>query len=209
MVNLLWKLMAKRYDRQFKSLYKSIIPLITGSVSYEDNVIELGCGSGLISIPVLSIVKKFIGIDLDEKMIKVANRKLELLDDHSLDAQFIVSDASNPTLDDLAMKYDKIIVVNLLHVVESPSEILLQAKSMLKQNGQILVVDFCHGEKMGFKYALMSKLMNLGAKIGLMEKLWRFTFSDIRKLIEKVGLKIEQQEIFHAKFPFIFMKIGF
>ncbi|UYP44579.1 Ubiquinone biosynthesis O-methyltransferase, mitochondrial [Candidatus Lokiarchaeum ossiferum] len=209
MVNLLWKLMAKRYDRQFKSLYKSIIPLITGSVSYEDNVIELGCGSGLISIPVLSIVKKFIGIDLDEKMIKVANRKLELLDDPSLDAQFIVSDASNPTLDDLAMKYDKIIVVNLLHVVESPSEILLEAKSMLKRNGQILVVDFCHGEKMGFKYALMSKLMNLGAKIGLMEKLWRFTFSDIRKLIEKVGLKIKQQEIFHAKFPFVFMKIGF
>lgn len=201
--------MAKRYDRQFKSLYKSIIPLITGSVSYEDNVIELGCGSGLISIPVLSIVKKFIGIDLDEKMIKVANRKLELLDDPSLDAQFIVSDASNPTLDDLAMKYDKIIVVNLLHVVESPSEILLEAKSMLKRNGQILVVDFCHGEKMGFKYALMSKLMNLGAKIGLMEKLWRFTFSDIRKLIEKVGLKIKQQEIFHAKFPFVFMKIGF
>lgn len=208
MVNLLWKLMAKRYDRQFKSLYNTIIPLFTGSVVYDDYVIELGCGSGLVSFPVLPLVQKFVGVDLDKQMIAVANQKLKQLEDPSLDAHFLITDASNPIFESLPMKYDKILIVNLLHVVKSPSEIILQAKSLLKLGGKILIADFCHGEKMAFKYAFLSKLMNLAAKFGLMEKLWRFTYSDMEELINQLDLKIYQQEIFPAKFPLIFMKVG-
>ena len=151
MAHLLWKIMAKNYDRRFKTLYESIIPQFTQSVVYDDSVIELGCGSGLVSFPVLPLVKEFVGIDIDPQMIAVANKKLLNLQDPSLNARFLVADAAKDTLLDSLAKYDKIILVNILHVVDSPKDVLYQALSLLKPHGSILMADFCHGEKMNSK----------------------------------------------------------
>ncbi len=208
MANLLWKIMAKKYDQRCKTLYESITPLFTQSFVYDDRVIELGCGTGLVSFPVLTLVKEFVGVDINANMIAVANKKLQNLQDPSLNAKFFIADASKRILNVSNEKYDKVILVNILHVVDSPKDILLQARSLLEPNGSILIADFCHGEKMALKYSLLSKLMNLSSKIGLMGTLWRFSFGDIEQLVLDMGFRILRKISFTAKFPFIFIELS-
>lgn len=200
--------MAKKYDQRFKTLYESITPLFTQSLVYDYRVIELGCGSGLVSFPVIPLVKKFVGVDIDANMIAVANKKLQILQDPSLNAKFIIADASKSILNDSNEKYDKVILVNILHIVDSPKDVLLQARLLLKPNGSILIADFCHGEKMALKYDLMSRLMNLSSRFGLMGKLWRFSFADIEKLVLDMEFRILRKISFTAKFPFIFIELS-
>ena len=208
MAKLLWKIIAKKYDQLFKTLYETITPLFTQSLVYDDNVIELGCGSGLVSFPVIPLVKEFVGVDIDEHMIAVAIKKLQSLQDPSLNAKFLLADASKSFLNDSNVKYDKVLLVNILHVVDSPKDVLLQAISLLKANASILIADFCHGEKMSLKYSLMSRLMNLSSKIGLMGTLWRFSFGDIEQLILDMGFRILRKIPSNSKFPFIFMEVS-
>jgi ubiquinone/menaquinone biosynthesis C-methylase UbiE len=200
--------MAMQYDRRFTTLYKPIIPLFRDSVSPSHEVIELGCGSGLVSFSVLSLVKKFVGIDFDANMISVANRKLENLRNPSINAQFLLADASKRTIHELTTKYDRVLLVNILHIVDSPKNILNQAKSLLRAGGSILITNFCHGEKMAKKYALLSILLKISSKLGLMGTLWRFKFSEIEQLVLDLGLNILRKSHFTTKFPFIFMEIA-
>jgi ubiquinone/menaquinone biosynthesis C-methylase UbiE len=193
---------AKSYDRRFGSWYKWILQILQSMFDSLDDVLEIGCGSGLVAFEIMSYVARYVGFDSSEAMIRIANEKLSA--SPYANATFLRGDAMHPP--DLGL-FDKVLLINLLHVVDDPSTILRQAKTYLKPSGRIVILDYCHGEKMTPKYRFLSWMMQIGSKLRLMAKLHRFTFQELDTLVIQEGLTIEGEARIEEGFPFLCIKV--
>lgn len=184
-------------------MYEGIFEALRAEVTPADEVIEVGCGSGLVSFEIIPHVRRFVGSDLSIAMIDVAKSKLER--SGFTNATFTAGDAMQmPEVG----AFDKVLLVNLLHVVDDPAGMLARTKQLAKPGGKLLVVSYCHGEKMSPKYAFMSHLMGAAAALGLMPKLSRFTFDGLRAVAAGAGCRIEVEHASTQGFPFLFMRLA-
>lgn len=202
MKTILWDKMAKRYDRRFGKWYERIFDVIVPHMSEEDEVLEIGCGSGLLSFKIIPKVKRFVGYDLSKEMINQCETKMQKSDYQN--ALFVEGDVIDPP--NLGY-FDIILLVNLLHVVDNPEEVLSQVKKYLSPKSHLLVLSYCHGEKMLGKYKILSFFMDIGSQLGLMAKLHRFTFEELKQIISRNGFEIIEELKQRDGFPFLFLKV--
>lgn len=98
-------------------------------------IVDLGCGEGIFSnfLAISSNKREVIGIELDEKRIKVANRGVS-------NALFRQGDANKTALP----KNDCVIIFHVLHHLESLSSqerIIDKCIKSLKDNGKLIIVE--------------------------------------------------------------------
>jgi 2-polyprenyl-3-methyl-5-hydroxy-6-metoxy-1,4-benzoquinol methylase len=102
-------------------------------------VADIGCGAGWSSISITRAYPKVRvdGFDLDEDSIAEAkaNAETEGLTDR---VTFQVRDASDP---ELSGKYDLAIAIECIHDMSRPVEALQAMRSMVANDGAVLVVD--------------------------------------------------------------------
>ena len=109
-------------------------------------VLELGCGEGLFSnyLALTSAKRKVIGIEIDKKRIKNANRGLS-------NTNFILGDATKFNLP----KSDVIVMMHLLHHLKSFEEqesLAKKCKSRLGKSGKLIIVEI--EPRLSFKYLI-------------------------------------------------------
>lgn len=198
----LWDKMAGSYDRRFRSMYQPIFNHLQDTFKPDEEVLEVGCGSGLVSFQIIPQVKRFVGIDISPKMIKIANSKLDQT--NYTNAQFML----NNKLDQHQNKlFDKVVLVNVLHVVDHPKDLLGEIKKYIKPSGEVVLISFCHGEVRGLRYRFLSTLMHFVSVIGLMEQLHRYRFEDIEGLVREAGFDIISRTKSTSGFPFILLHL--
>lgn len=111
------------------------------NVSNAKDVIEIGCGSGLLSLHWLSILSKdvkYTSIDLSNDMIACAEKRKEVfaLKINELDHKFICYNAEN--LDFVSDGSIDVFYGNLvIHLADNPNAILKEAKRVLRPGGRI------------------------------------------------------------------------
>jgi len=121
------------------------------NIEYEDLVLDIGCGNGLLSYSLAGKAKKVFGVDIVNKNIEQAkkNNKFENL-------QFICADATNY---DFLQKFDKIVLSNVLEHIENRIDFLQK----LQKLGDIILIRVpmldrdwltLYKKKNGFKYRL-------------------------------------------------------
>ena len=94
-------------------------------------ILDLGCGSGLASLPFLNKSYHVIGVDISREMLK---RVLSRLDkDQRTRHSFIVADAEN--LPFRRGLFDFCIGMGILHHVHNPKNVVESVKSCLKKDG--------------------------------------------------------------------------
>jgi ubiquinone/menaquinone biosynthesis C-methylase UbiE len=199
----LWDRMAKFYDKLFRAMYGKVFEVLFPLFDASDNVVEVGCGSGLVSFEVIPRVTRFVGYDLSPDMIQVANEKLAAT--NFTNATFTVGNALE--LSDTGL-FDKVLLINVLHVVNSPSDVLTQLAKLCKPNGEVVLLSYCHGEQMKLKDRTLSWIMAFGSKLGLMSKLHRFTFEELRLLATETGYEIVREQEIRDGFPFMLMELS-
>lgn len=101
-----------------------------------DVVLELGCGSGLFSEIIATVVKRLVATDLSGEMIEQANKKLSKF----INVETRIEDSYKTSFDDNT--FDTVFMANLLHIVKNPVAILMEANRVLKDDGRILTVDY-------------------------------------------------------------------
>jgi 2-polyprenyl-6-hydroxyphenyl methylase/3-demethylubiquinone-9 3-methyltransferase len=95
------------------------------------SVVDLGCGGGLLSIPLGDLGANVIGIDISEPSIKVAVQKSKSK------AQFLVGDIRNTNLP--GNSADLVILADVLDHIEDYYECLKEASRIAKKDGLIFV----------------------------------------------------------------------
>jgi len=103
----------------------------SASLSTNDNLLEIGIGTGRISLPLVSYVNMIAGVDISLEMMKVLLTKRDsrhvlpvLADGHEL-----------PYTSDC---FDAVLIVHVLHLVPEPVRILNDVKRVLKPGGHLL-----------------------------------------------------------------------
>jgi ubiquinone/menaquinone biosynthesis C-methylase UbiE len=118
--------------------FKKITSLI--NFRKEERVLEIGIGNGRVAFKIAPYVKEVYGIDVDEKILKVARRRLKKT---GLRNVIIVRGDIQccPFKNDF---FDAVLSPWVLHHVDNRKAALLEVNRMLKNGGTFLSIDVAH-----------------------------------------------------------------
>lgn len=100
------------------------------------NILDIGCGTGSLSIVLARLGHKITGIDLSPTMISLARAKAEM---HKYQIEFQVMDAAFPRL--AHKQFDVIVCRHLLWALPEPAQVLQRWTELLKPKGRLLLID--------------------------------------------------------------------
>lgn len=133
-----WDRWARRYDRAMsadKDTYARILNRMKRKLNRNMVVLELACGTGILSVQLAGNVKMLEATDFSEEMIKQARRKC-----HSARLHFSVQDAT--ALPYAPETFDAVVISNALHIMPSPGKALAEIKRVLKPDGILIAPTF-------------------------------------------------------------------
>lgn len=128
-----WDRWAKRYNAVMNNdsaIYASIASRIKQALNRNMVVLELACGTGILSEQLVGSVKMLEATDFSEEMIREAKkRKL------SARLHYSVQDATN--LPYAAGSFDAVVISNALHIMPEPEKALAEIHRVLKRDGML------------------------------------------------------------------------
>lgn len=150
-----WDRWAGRYDRLLsvdQKTYAQIVKRMKGQLDRNMVVLELACGTGILSIQLAGSVKLLEATDFSEQMIRQAKQKST-----STRLHFSVQDAT--ALCYAPQTFDAVIISNALHIMPSPEKALAEIRRVLKPDGILIAPTFtAAGSRLG---RLKIRLMEL------------------------------------------------
>lgn len=143
---LLYKALAKFYDLidviYFRDQEKSPRKVVLEAIEENDRILDLctGTATNAINIGLRKPYTKIVGIDFSKDMLRVAKSKVRESWVSNVKLKFM--DATKMTFKNQV--FDKILVSLVLHELEEPlaNEMLLQAKRVLKDDGEIIITEW-------------------------------------------------------------------
>ena len=99
-------------------------------------VLDIGCGTGSLSVVLAELGHTVTGIDFSSAMISLAQAKATARG-HQI--KFEVMDAAFPQFS--AQQFDVIVCRHLLWALPEPEQVLQRWVTLLKQNGRLLLVE--------------------------------------------------------------------
>lgn len=133
-----WDSWAGRYDRVMQGdtdTYARIVNRMKGKLNRNMYVLELACGTGILSVQLAGSVKLLEATDFSEEMIKQAKQKC-----HSTRLHFSVQDAT--ALPYAPQTFDTVIISNALHIMPQPEKALAEIRRVLKPDGILIAPTF-------------------------------------------------------------------
>lgn len=133
-----WDRWAKRYDKMMsgdKRTYAQIVSCMKKKLDRNMSVLELACGTGLLSVQLAGSVKMLEATDFSEEMIRQAEKKA-----HSSRLHFSVQDAT--ALPYAPESFDAVVISNALHIMPNPKAALAEIRRVLKPDGILIAPTF-------------------------------------------------------------------
>ena len=104
-----------------KDTYAQIVSRMKKKLNRNMIVLELACGTGILSVPLVGNVKILEATDFSEEMIRQAKAKA-----HSSRLHFSVQDATN--LPYASGIFDAVVIYNALHIMPEPGKALAEIR---------------------------------------------------------------------------------
>lgn len=194
-----WDRLAPSYDgsaeKYYHDTYRRSIGLALAAVTPTDRVLEIGCGTGIITMGVAARVAHIEAIDISPEMISVARGKAEA--DSRDNVTFRVSDGYSLPFD--VGSFDVVLAFNVLHLVDKPKQLLGEAHRLLKPGGLLASATDCYAEPMPFAVHLRELPMRLMHLFGVIPNLSSFRKRDIERMFAAAGYVVRAtEELFPA-----------
>ena len=139
-----WNRWAKRYDATMKkdrAAYERIAVKIKQGLNRSMTVLELACGTGILSERLAGSVRMLEATDFSEEMIREAKKHPS-----SARLHYSVQDATNLTYADAS--FDAVVISNALHIMPEPEKALAEIRRVLKQDGILFAPTFTAAESL-------------------------------------------------------------
>ena len=167
----LWerKFIVSNYDDDAlqKLKYQHIIDKTISEISSSDIVIEVGCGTGLISFEAAKTARKVYATDISSEMIEQCKSKQHSMNVDNI--EFSKEDSYSLSFEDSIA--DKLICCNALHVMSTPGKALDEMRRVLKQDGKLIIPTYCHKEGKSISSRLFRTAIKFANFIGVIPSL--------------------------------------
>lgn len=179
-----WSRWAAKYDRTMsgsRKLYNHILLNMKQTLNRNMTVLELACGTGLLSVKIAPMVKHLEATDFSEEMIAEAKKKT-----HSSKLHFSVQDATQ--LPYAPQTFDTVIISNALHIMPNPEAVLENIRRVLKDDGVLIAPTFTAAGSFGGR--LRIRIMELsGFKV-----FHKWTPESYLAFLQENGFEIQKSE---------------
>ena len=195
---IFWDRMAKRYDRHTKRLgamYDEMVRRILLELGPGDDVLDVGTGTGEVSLRICHAVSRVEAVDASREMIAVARDNAKLRGARNV--TFSVHNSYNLPFRDGT--FDAVIVSNLLHIVEHPADVLAEARRVLKADGRLIAPTYVGRE------SVRARIFSWVLKRTGHPVYTRFTSRSLRALIERSGFEVADQALLKNILPVSFI----
>ncbi|MEU6539888.1 class I SAM-dependent methyltransferase [Streptomyces sp. NPDC047000] len=98
------------------------------------DVLDLGCGTGSLSLLAAEQGHRVTGVDRSPAMVERARTKLA-----GRDAAFLVGDAAAPPVGE--QRYDVVLVRHVLWTLPAPARVLRQWRALLRPGGRLVLIE--------------------------------------------------------------------
>ncbi|OGB16679.1 MAG: ubiquinone biosynthesis protein UbiE [Burkholderiales bacterium RIFCSPLOWO2_12_67_14] len=122
--------------------YEATLRRVQGLLSTEQDVLEIGCGTGTTALRLAPSTRSLLSTDVSANMIAIAREKLAAQPVPQL--SFSVADADAPVSGHNAC--DAVLAFNLLHLVNDLDQALASAAQALKPGGLLISKTACIAE---------------------------------------------------------------
>lgn len=199
MATKFWDKIAPKYASQKIDdipAYEQTLDRLRELLNPDDNVLEIGCGTGSTALVLSPHVAQYIGADLSRKMLDFAQAKLDQAAPPNL--RFVQAAADEPIQ---GAPFDAVIASSILHLVPDLNKTLSVLHSQLKPQGLLITKTSCVAE-MNPIIRVVIPLMRLFGKAPYVNFLTRHTLS---KAIEEAGFEVLEVRTFGTSkyIPFI------
>ncbi len=189
-----WNGRARRYDRNVMkhgASWQKTLERTRSLLTATDDVLELGCASGELSVALAPHVQRYNAIDLSAKMIELAKRKAaaEQVDNVRFDRM----DASDPRLSERSVS--AVIAFNVLHLVDDARDVLARIHEALQPGGLLISKTPCLAE---WRW-LFRSVVGLAMKVGLAPPIRSLKVAELESLVSASGFEIIQNEVWEPE----------
>lgn len=167
--------------------YEATLRRVQGLLSADQNVLEIGCGTGTTALRLASCTRRLLATDVSPGMIAIAREKLAAEPVPQL--SFEVADADQGV--DCTGEYDVVLAFNLLHLVTDLDRALASAAQALRPGGLLISKTACLSEMNPLIRYLALPLMQAVGKAPPV--LW-FDAAGLQSAIARQGMDIVSVE---------------
>ena len=193
----IWNRQATSYDARTLGIYKQAYELSVEKacavISSGDHVVEIGCGTGIVTLGVAACAERVIGTDISPEMIAVAREKAEERGVENV--EFRISDGYALPYDDGF--FDGVLLFNTLHVVKEPEALLREAHRLLQPSGYLISATDCYAEPVPLGIRLKLLLQDVLKGLGVIPFLRSFTIDDVRRLFKAASFEVVETDVLH------------
>ena len=139
-----WNRIARKYARDpiaDMAGYDATLRRVLGLLSSDQNVLEIGCGTGTTALRLAPSTRRLLATDVSAGMIAIAHQKLAAQPVPQL--SFTVADADTPVAPG---EFDVVLAFNVLHLVSDLDHALESAAQNLRPGGLLISKTACISE---------------------------------------------------------------
>ncbi|MCP5081417.1 MAG: class I SAM-dependent methyltransferase [Alphaproteobacteria bacterium] len=196
-----WNKAAQKYAKSEISdmdAYTYTLGRTRSYLSSNDQVLELGCGTGSTALLLAGNVGHITASDLSENMLKVGTEKAA--GQEISNVTFVQSDVMGSAIGE--GPYDAVMAFNLLHLLEDPKGAIQRVGGLLKPGGLFISKTVCTpGAGLPFKFWLILMVLPIMQWLGKAPYVNFMEIEELEAMIRAEGFEIMEAGNYPAAPP--------
>ncbi len=193
----IWDRLASGYDantgKTYKGAYLESIERTKKLLDSTDQVLEIGCGTGIIALGIANRCGSVTGVDISPVMIEQARTKAA--SENVQNVTFEVFDGYSLPLGDSS--FDTVLLFNVLYIVKEPQTLLAEAGRLLKPGGILVSATDCLAEPVNLYSRIVMAYEWVMHKLGIIPFISFFRKKDVENLLTENGFTVKETAILH------------
>ena len=154
---MFWDYIANFYDF-FENLYNSKVNRelcikVAEKISYNDNVLECACGTGMISVHIATKCRSLVATDFSQGMLAKSRKRCKKIKNIRVEKANILQ------LEYPNESFDKVVAANVIHLLDQPDIAIFELIRVCKKGGKIIIPTYIITKEHGISTILI-RLIN-------------------------------------------------
>ena len=186
-----WDRAASTYDAEHRewlseAFENKIRSWLARLFTADDDVLELGCGTGIFSEMIARWVRHLMATDFSPEMLERAGQRLSAYDN----VETRKEDACHTSFADGA--FDAVLTVNLFHHASEPAAVARECNRVVRPGGRVVVID-CAGHATSLSSWIDAGLRRLRLRDRPHDDHHHLSVDDLTALLTGAGLTVQEK----------------